>query len=211
MRFALLMASLLVLHRPSAGSEALITSSESPADLANAVPYNVTMAIVSGRGVTQGAHAAHIRFAPGPWPNITFRIGQGFPDGDWRRYGGVAFDATNLEPDTIYLATRVDDDLSADGQRHCRTGWTYLSLLSQRTVTVEVTFDRLPEARRGPTILPGAMPTTQDGPVGAPLDWSHIVAFEIWLPGPTKAHQVAGTSRSWRQHHGVLTVEVRRQ
>jgi hypothetical protein len=57
-----------------------------------------------------------------------------------------------------------------------------------KTASVEITFDRLPEVRRGPTILPGAYPTTQDGPAGEPLDFSHIAAFEIWLPGPTKTH-----------------------
>ncbi len=169
-------------------AETCINSFESQADIAKVVPSNVTISLVMGKGVTDGTHAAKVVFHPGPWPNITFHVGQGFPSGDWRQYGAVAFDVTNLERAEPYLATRVDDDPAADGAHHSRTGWLYQSLPSGRTVTVEVTFERMAEMRRGPTVVPGALPTTQDGPVGEPLDWSHITTFEIWLPGPTKDH-----------------------
>ena len=177
-----------VIFAVSGQQGAMIASFETAADLAKVAQNSITVTLTEGKGVTEGSHAALVRFAPGPWPNITFHVGQGFASGDWRQYGGVAFDATNLEPDEVWLATRVDDDPAADGARHSRTGWTYLSLVQGKTATVEITFDRLPEVRRGPTILPGAIPTTQDGPAGEPLDFSHIAAFEIWLPGPTRTH-----------------------
>lgn len=163
---------------------ALITSFESQADLAKVVQSNVTVSLTTGVGVTDGRSAAKIRFARGPWPNITFRVGKGFASGDWRQYGAVDFDVTNLDDSPVYLATRIDDDPSADGRHHCRTGWAYLPMPPHKTITVEATFDRAPGMRLGPTCVVGAVPSTQDGPVGEPLDWSHIVAFEIWLPGP---------------------------
>jgi len=160
----------------------LLNSFESQADIAKVQPYNANIAQVSSHA-THGRFALQVEFQTAQYPNIYFRIGQAFDDGDWREFGGLAVDATNLASEPVALFIRVDDDFSADGRVHCRTGRT--TLPPKRTVTVVMPFQvAIPSGMRGgPPLVPNALTM---GTYGSELDLSHIVAFQLFLVNPKK-------------------------
>ncbi|MFQ6130636.1 MAG: hypothetical protein ACE5R4_01230, partial [Armatimonadota bacterium] len=157
------------------------------ADLEKVEPNNAEV-LLTDQGVSEGQQALLVRFAQVDWPNVYFREGKGFEDGDWRRFGGLAVDITNPEQEPISVCIRVDDDFSADGSRHCRTGRA--SLPPGRATVVMPLGAAVPEGMRGgPPVVPP--PALQMGTGGQTLDWSHIVAFQIFLPRPDTAHTLA--------------------
>ena len=160
----------------------LLNSFESQADIAKVQPHNANIAQVSSHA-THGRFALQVEFQTAQYPNIYFRIGQAFDDGDWREFGGLAVDATNLASEPVALFIRVDDDFSADGRVHCRTGRT--TLPPKRTATVVMPFQvAIPSGMRGgPPLVPNALTM---GTYGSELDLSHIVAFQLFLVNPKK-------------------------
>lgn len=160
----------------------LLNSFESQADIAKVQPHNANIAQVSSHA-THGRFALQVEFQTAQYPNIYFRIGQAFDNGDWREFGGLAVDATNLASEPVALFIRVDDDFSADGRVHCRTGRT--TLPPKRTATVVMPFQvAIPSGMRGgPPLVPNALTM---GTYGSELDLSHIVAFQLFLVNPKK-------------------------
>ena len=160
----------------------LLNSFEAPTDVAKVRPNNAHVVQTTSHA-THGRFALRVGFQIAQYPNIYFRIGQAFDNGDWREFGGLAVDVTNLEPEQVALFVRVDDDFSADGRVHCQTGRT--GLPPKRTVTVVMPFRvSIPLGMRGgPPLVPGAL-TAQT--YGADLDLSHIVAFQLFLVSPPK-------------------------
>ncbi len=158
----------------------LLNSFESQADVAKVQPHNANIAQVSSHA-THGRFALRVEFQTAQYPNIYFRIGQAFDNGDWREFGGLAVDVTNLEPEPVALFIRVDDDFAADGRVHCRTGRTILP--PKRTVTVVMPFQVAipPGMRGGPPLVPNALVMET---YGSDLDLSHIVAFQLFLVSP---------------------------
>jgi len=158
----------------------LLNSFESQADVAKVQPHNANIAQVSSHA-THGRFALQVEFQTAQYPNIYFRIGQAFDNGDWREFGGLAVDVTNLEPEPIALFIRVDDDFAADGRVHCSTGRT--TLPPKRTVTVVMPFQvAIPSGMLGgPPLVPNALVMET---YGSDLDLSHIVAFQLFLVSP---------------------------
>lgn len=164
------------------GTFILLNSFEAPLDAAKVQPNNAQITRVPHHA-THGRFGLQVEFQVAQYPNIYFRIGQAFENGDWREFGGMAVDVTNLEPEQVSIFIRVDDDFSADGKVHCRTGRTVLP--PKRTVTVVMPFQlAIPPGMRGcPPLVPGGL-TMQT--YGSELDWSHIVAFQIFLVSPPR-------------------------
>ncbi|MCS7192718.1 MAG: beta-galactosidase [Armatimonadetes bacterium] len=160
----------------------LLNSFESQLDVSKVQPNNAQIVQVSSN-VTHGRFALQVEFQTVMYPNIYFRIGQAFDKGDWREFGGLVVDVTNLEPEPVALFIRVDDDFSADGWNHCRTG--RIVLPSKRTVTVVMPFQNAipPGMRGGPPLAPN--PLTMET-YGSDIDLSHIVAFQLFLMNPKK-------------------------
>src|SRR5512136_209735 len=99
----------------------LINSFETSGDLLKFTKNNCSVSL-STNGVTEGQKAALVVFSRVDWPNIYFRVGTGFPNGDWRAWGGLAVDIMNTNANAVTVDIRVDDDFSADGIHHCQTG-----------------------------------------------------------------------------------------
>jgi len=160
----------------------LITSFESEADLEKVICNNTEIARTR-TGATQGRYALEVKFKPSPWPNIYFRIDKAFTKGDWSDFAGLVLDVTNPHDETIALHIRVDDDFSADGVSHCRTGYTSLQPKKKATLLMPLKSAIPPGMRGGPPLLPDAQMMGVSGPE---LDWTHIVAFQIFLAQPEK-------------------------
>ncbi len=160
----------------------LLNSFESPTDVAKVQPNNARIVRVYSHA-THGRFALRVEFQTVQYPNIYFRIGQAFGNGDWREFGGLAVDVTNLEPEPVALFIRVDDDFSADGIVHCRTG--RITLPPKQAVTVAMPFQVAipPGMRGGPPLTQNALTM---GTYGSDLDLSHIVAFQLFLVSPKK-------------------------
>jgi len=163
-------------------AEILINSFESPADVAKVEPRNAEVSLTT-EGVTSGRQALLIRFAHADWPNIYFRIEQAFSSGDWSAFGRLAVDITNPEDEPVDVCIRVDDDFSADGIQHCRTGRTKLSPKQSTTLVVPLGSAIPPGMRGGQPIMSGALTM---GASGGEIDWSNITAFQIFLPRPNR-------------------------
>jgi hypothetical protein len=176
--WSLTLPQLTPLH--AQGTNGFINSFETTADLAKFTKNNTTVTL-STQGVTEGLRAAQVVFANVDWPNIYFRTNTGYTNADWRPWGGVAVDILNTNADTVTVDIRVDDDFSADGVNHCQTG--NIGLLGGEAATVVMPFTNVipPGMRGGPPLLPGALTMSVGGPA---LDWSHIVAFQVFLPKP---------------------------
>lgn len=160
----------------------LINSFESKADLEKVICNN-TKITQTRTGVTDGRYALRIEFQPSAWPNIYFRVEKAFTRSDWSNYGGLAVDVTNPMNEDIALHVRVDDDFSADGIRHCRTGYTTIQPKQKVTILMPLKSAIPPGMRGGPPVLPGAQMMGVSGPE---LEWTHIVAFQLFLAQPEK-------------------------
>ncbi len=134
-------------------------------------------------GATHGRYALQVQFQTANYPNIYFRIGATFADGDWRPFGGLAVDVWNPESEEVAIFIRVDDDFAADGHRHCRTGRTVIPPRSQVTVVMPFRSAIPPGMRGGPPLIPNALKMET---YGADIDWSHIVAFQLFLAKPSR-------------------------
>lgn len=162
------------------GEEIIINSFEMPEDVAKIEPRNAQISLTD-------LNKLLVNFAHVDWPNIYFRIEQAFSDGDWRDFSALAVDVKNIEDEPVDLSIRVDDDFSADGSKHCRTGHAKLSPKQSVTLLMPLN-DAIPEGMRaGPPILPDAL-TMRVG--GDKIDWENIVAFQIYLPRPDRSRKL---------------------
>ena len=160
----------------------LINSFETSADLAVIATNNATISL-STNGVTLGQHSGSVTFNPAAWPNIYFKSGVAFTNLDWQSRGGLAVDVLNTNATPITVSIRVDDDFSADGVQHCQTA--SLSFLANASGTIVMAFPQsaVTNMRAGPPLVASnALSTSVYGVV---LNWSNIVAFQIFLSSPT--------------------------
>ncbi|MBC7326804.1 beta-galactosidase [bacterium] len=176
------MLSLLGMFAAMSLQPFLISSFESADDL-NKIVCNNTKIELTRTGATQGSYALKVEFLPSAWPNIYFRIDKAFVQGNWSNFSGLAVDVTNPQNESISLHIRVDDDFSADGIKHCRTGYTSIQPKEKATILMPLKSAIPPGMRGGPPILPDAKMMGVSGPE---LDWTHIVAFQLFLAQPEK-------------------------
>ena len=158
----------------------LVNSFETSADLLRFTRNNCSVSS-STEGVTDGQKAALVVFSNVDWPNLLFKVGTGFTNGDWRGWGAVAVDILNTNPATVTVDIRVDDDLSADGAKHCQTGSIGVPAGQKATVVMPLGKSVPPGMNGGPPIAPGIL---QMNVSGSAINLSHIVAFQIFLPTP---------------------------
>jgi len=158
----------------------LVNSFETSADLLRFTQNNCSVSS-STEGITDGRKAALVVFSNVDWPNLSFKVGTGFDNGDWRAWGAVAVDILNTNPASVTVDIRVDDDFSADGAKHCQTGSMGVPAGQKETLVMSLTKSVPPGMRGGPPIAPDAL---QMNVYGASIDLSHIVAFQVFLPTP---------------------------
>ncbi len=125
----------------------------------------------------------HITTTPAPYPSLYFKLPAAE---DWSGYAGLAVDIRNTGKDTLRIALRIDDDLSADGSKHCRTGDAVIEPGDSGTYIIA--FGANP-ASLGMKALPGLDGVKTVGSAGAgAFDYSHIVAYQIFLVRPSQEH-----------------------
>ena len=94
---------------PPSGTQAtnglLINSFETGADLLRFTRNNCSVSS-STEGGTDGQKAALVVFSNVDWPNLLFKVGTGFANGDWRGWGAVAVDILNTNPASVMVDNR---------------------------------------------------------------------------------------------------------
>jgi hypothetical protein len=160
----------------------LVNSFETSADLLRFTRNNCSVSS-STEGGTDGQKAAPVVFSNVDWPNLHFKVGTGFANGDWRAWGAVAVDILNINPASVTVDIRVDDDFSADGAKHCQTGSIGVPAGHKATVVMPLSKSVPPGMKGGPPIYPDAL---QMNVSGSAIDLSHIVAFQVFLPTPSR-------------------------
>jgi hypothetical protein len=83
----------------------LINSFETSADPLRFTRNNCSVSS-STEGVTDGQKAALVVFSNMDWPNLLFKVGTGFTNGDWRGCGAVAVDILNTNPASVMVDNR---------------------------------------------------------------------------------------------------------
>ena len=146
----------------------LVNSFETSADLLRFTRNNCSVSS-STEGVTDGQKAALVVFSNVDWPNLLFKVGTGFANGDWRGWGAVAVDILNTNPASVTVDIRVDDDLSADGAKHCQTGSIGVPAGQKATVVMPLGKSVPPGMKGGPPIAPGALQMNVSGSCHRPF------------------------------------------
>ena len=100
-----------------------LNSFESPDDLVAATGIGARVRQLSEHA-TDGQYALRIDFEPAEWPNLIFRAPEG--GWNWEQSAALAVDVTNLTDETVPFSIRIDDDPSANGHKHCRSGSGHL-------------------------------------------------------------------------------------
>jgi hypothetical protein len=154
----------------------LVNSFETSADLLRFTRNNCSVSS-STEGVTDGQKAALVVFSNVDWPNLHFKVGTGFANGDWRGWGAVAVDILNTNPASVTVDIRVDDDLSADGAKHCQTGSIGVPAGQKATVVMPLSKSVPPGMRGGPPIAPDVTPNECLWPLHRPFAHCRFPGF----------------------------------
>lgn len=137
------------------------------------------------QGVTDGRGALKVTFRPADWPNAAWRAGEGRA-WDWHDTPLLVLDAANPEATPLVFSVRVDDDPSADGNTHCRTGLGTLGPHARGTFAIDLSASadsmQAYGMRGGPPPSSTATMTTLGG--SGTINPSHITAFQIFLSHP---------------------------
>jgi hypothetical protein len=75
----------------------LLNSFETSTDLLRFTRNNCSVSSSTER-VTDGQKAALVVFSNVDWPNLHFKVGTGFANGDWHVWGAVAVDNIEYKP-----------------------------------------------------------------------------------------------------------------
>ncbi len=148
---------------------------------------STTGSTITAAGDTGGVRVA---FSNAEWPSVAFNAGRAYLEKDWSRYGGVAFTVHNPNATPLHLFIRVDDDPSANGVDHCRTGNVILAPDETATLAFPLSAMALGKMRAGPLQL-----STADKPrmltiYGPPLNEKNIVGFQIFLSQPKQSQNL---------------------
>jgi agarase len=173
---------LVALPIPAQTNSWLVSSFETSSDLA-VISTNNTTIFLSTNGVTLGQYSGCVTFNPSAWPNVYFKSGVAFTNLDWQSRGGMAVDVLNTNAAPISIFIRVDDDFSANGVVHCQTASLSFPAAASGTIVMAFPQSAVTNMRTGPPLVASnALSTSVYGPV---LNWSNIVAFQIFLASPT--------------------------
>jgi hypothetical protein len=160
----------------------LVTSFETSSDLGVIAQNNATVSL-STNGVTLGQNSGCVTFSATAWPNIYFKSGVAFTNLDWHSRGGLAVDVLNTNAAPINVFIRVDDDFAANGVVDCQTASLSFPANASGAIVMAFPQSAVTNMRAGPPLVASnALSTSVYGPA---LNWSNIVAFQIFLSSPT--------------------------
>ncbi|MCX8053782.1 MAG: beta-galactosidase [Armatimonadetes bacterium] len=146
-----------------------------------AVPANAVLNDVQAEGVVHnGRPALRVKFGISDWPSIFFKAESGV--WDWSAGEGLAVDVFNPEREPVAFCVRVDNQ-GADGRNNCNTACAFAQPGQWTTLNLRFRSGRK-EKFWGMRGIPGVGPLAE----GTTIDLSKIVAFQVFLPRPSKEH-----------------------
>ncbi len=144
-------------------------------------------AVVGTEGASDGTKALQVTFLPpAAYPNARFPQE---PAGDFRGYGGLAFDAFNPGEETVAFAVRIDSSAEVDGNgQHSRSGKGSLDGGQRATFVLPFGVD---PASLKMKALPGFGEFRSLGTLGSgPFDLGHIVLWQIFVTRPQSPQRI---------------------
>lgn len=158
-----------------------VDSFESRADIAWLRASNTKLTLV-GDGVTEGSQAMRVEFRQAQWPNVYFGPKKPW---DWKAPCRLTLDILNPGKEAVRFFMRIDDDPSADGVNHCRTGSGAIGPGKAGTFSMAVSGTAMDMGMRG---LPPPPVGTDIGSGGSgAFDPSHVTAFQLFMSSPKTA------------------------
>jgi hypothetical protein len=146
------------------------------------LPANMRRSDTSARLVPYGdGQGLQVDFGVTDWPNVFFTPPLGTV-WDWNAHAGLALDVKNPGSEPVIVSVRVDND-GADGANHCNTGSAVVGPGESTTMRL---YFRTPDSGR----LWGMRGLPERGPLGdgSPIDTRQIVAYQVFLPRPSRPH-----------------------
>lgn len=156
-------------------------------DLAALSTHNASVSWAAPAGV-------RVDFKRTDWPSISFKAGKAFESSDWSRWGGIAIEVRNPEDALMEPHVRIDDDLKADGSRHCSTYRAVLAPRQRATLVVPLTSDTA-GMKAGPPLDAGDGALRMQG--GGAIDTAHIVAMMVFLARPDRPRTLEILAVRW--------------
>ena len=127
-------------------------------------------------------------FQPAEWPsvNLVAPSGQAW---NWSSHGFLLLAVRNPEKHEIEFGIRIDDDLAADGNIHCRSTQARLKPGESTVLSFPLRkLDPMAHGMRGLPSYPGSRGLNPGGQ--GSFDPGHVVAFQIFLHRPSQARSL---------------------
>lgn len=143
----------------------------------------IEMRLVRANNARAAAEGPSLRveYLPAEWPNVTFASEEPW---DWSGYSGLALDVTNPGTEPLPFGVRIDDDPSADGVNHCRTGTGTAPPGKTASMVVSMGFDSMDVGMRGLPVETHGLVPLSSGSSGT-FDLRHITAFQVFMHSPS--------------------------
>jgi hypothetical protein len=139
---------------------------------------------VQGRNATPGPNAPSgsfdVRFHPSEWPNVLLTPAVPW---DWSKARALSFEVANPGPDPVELGVRFDDDPSADGWLHCRTGSGTVPPGKAQHWIVVFGPDPMSVGMRGLPPIPGGINVASTG--GGTFERAHVTSLQFFTHAPS--------------------------
>lgn len=147
------------------------------------------------RLVWQKPGTLRVEFAKADWPNVRFVAGKAYDATDWSAVGALAIEVRNPDAAPLDFHARVDDDVKANGAVHCRQGGAVVG--PRERVTLVFPMESTAVGMRAGPALDVGRNSRRVQIAGKPLDYSHIVAFQIFLAKPQQPRAIEILSIRW--------------
>ena len=143
-------------------------------DLRSLVARSASVAPIPGTPA-----AVRATFQPAEWPSVNL-CASWSAAWNWNSHGFLLLAVRNPEKREIELGIRIDDDVSADGNTHCRTARTRLKAGESTILSFPLhKVDPMAHGMRG---LPAHQGSRGLNPSGqGPFDPGHVIAFQLFM------------------------------
>ncbi len=151
----------------------------SPLDLRSLTGFAARVEHLPGR-----SGVIRVTFDRAEWPNVKLAAPEG-QAWDWHDHGTLLLTVRNPERHALELGIRIDDDISSDGSRDCRTAQTRLNPGESTTLSIPLSkADPMALGMRGLPPYPGTRGLSAAGQ--GSFNLGHIVAFQLFVHRPDR-------------------------
>ncbi len=126
--------------------------------------------------------SVRVTFQPAEWPSVNLAAPKDMT-WNWKSHGFLMLAVRNPEEHEIELGVRIDDDISADGNTHCRSAQARLKAGESTVLSFPLhKVDPMAHGMRG---LPAHLGSRGLNPSGrGPFDPAHVMALQLFLHRP---------------------------